>query len=296
MTDTSVLLARLAGPLQSWGALARFARRDTQAHPTKSGCVGLIAAALGLDRTDPLGDLADLRFAARADRPGVAHRDYHTVGGGSYPLRPRDLITDHRRATGTAAALQATAVDLKNASGSDTLEDVPPTPFGHSPGDALADWYGVPKGIAPDPASGTLLAGNTKRDPMLTERWYTADAAYVVAFEHPDTDLLHRIAHALEHPARLLWLGRKSCPPTGTISGGVHDGSLETVLASTPLLPNATTARPWAWIETGPDDPRAVQVTDQPVTFDPERRAHSIRWETRTRLTIAPTIEWDITP
>ena len=41
----SVLLLQLAGPLQSWGAASRFARRSTENAPTKSGLVGLLAAA-----------------------------------------------------------------------------------------------------------------------------------------------------------------------------------------------------------------------------------------------------------
>ncbi|MYU47643.1 type I-E CRISPR-associated protein Cas5/CasD, partial [Streptomyces sp. SID7803] len=41
----------------------------------------------------------------------------------------------------------------------------------------------------------------------------------------------------------------------------------------------------------------ALQVNDQPVTFDPDRRAHVTRWETRSRITIAPTATgWDIIP
>lgn len=277
---SSVLLMRLASPLQSWGALARFDRRDTQPRPTKSAVIGLIAAALGYDRTHDLGPLTELRFAARADRPGKALRDFHVVGGGTYPLRPRDLITDHRRATKAAAALEA-------ATG--------PT-FGHLPATAVTKWYGPPKEIAPDPTLGTLLAGNTTRDAIMSTRWYLADAAFVTALEHPNQELLDRISHALEHPARLLWLGRKSCPPTGTISGGVHPGTLETVLSATALLPTATTEKPWAWIEAAPGTPGATQTRDQPVTFHPEQRAHAPRWETRTRLTPEPTIEWDIIP
>ncbi|MFD8466590.1 type I-E CRISPR-associated protein Cas5/CasD [Streptomyces cyaneofuscatus] len=74
-----VLLLRLAGPLQSWGAEDAFNRRGTRPEPTKSGVVGLLAAARGLDRTDPLGDLAGLRLGVRVDVPGVPLRDYHTV-------------------------------------------------------------------------------------------------------------------------------------------------------------------------------------------------------------------------
>ncbi|MFJ8134165.1 type I-E CRISPR-associated protein Cas5/CasD [Streptomyces hydrogenans] len=277
---TAVLLLRLAAPLQSWGALARFDRRDTQLRPTKSAVVGLVAAALGLDRADDLGPLAHLRFATRADRPGAAVRDFHIVGGGTHVLRPRDLITDHRRATKAANALE-------EASGAT---------FGHLPAQAVTRWYGAPKEIAPDPSLGTLLAGNTTRDSMMTTRWYLADAAFVAALQHPDRALLDRIGHAVEHPARLLWLGRKSCPPTGTLSGGVHTGTLETVLNTTALLPNATTTRPWAWIEASSSTHGTAQTRDQPVTFHPERRTHAPRWETRTRLTPEPIIEWDIIP
>ena len=44
---SEVLVLRLAGPLQSWGSSSRFTRRSTEAFPTKSGIVGLLAAAQG---------------------------------------------------------------------------------------------------------------------------------------------------------------------------------------------------------------------------------------------------------
>ncbi|NLD52372.1 MAG: type I-E CRISPR-associated protein Cas5/CasD [Clostridiales bacterium] len=75
----STLLIRLAGPLQSWGMNAKFDRRDTQRAPTKSAVVGLVAAALGRSRNEPLDDLNELRFGVRVDREGVLLRDYHTA-------------------------------------------------------------------------------------------------------------------------------------------------------------------------------------------------------------------------
>ncbi|WP_328965730.1 type I-E CRISPR-associated protein Cas5/CasD [Streptomyces virginiae] len=75
----SVLALRLAGPLQSWGASARFARRTTETAPTKSGVIGLLAAALGRDRSADLSDLAALRFAVRIDQPGTRLRDFQTA-------------------------------------------------------------------------------------------------------------------------------------------------------------------------------------------------------------------------
>ncbi len=78
MTERSLVL-RLAGPLQSWGLGSRFNQRDTDDRPTKSGIVGLLAAALGRRRADPIEDLVGLRLGVRVDQPGSRLRDYHTV-------------------------------------------------------------------------------------------------------------------------------------------------------------------------------------------------------------------------
>ncbi|WP_084959972.1 type I-E CRISPR-associated protein Cas5/CasD [Thermoactinospora rubra] len=93
----SVLLMQLAGPLQSWGSSSRFARRSTEAAPTKSGVIGLLAAALGHRRSDDLADLAALRFGVRVDQPGVLLRDYHTAqrfSGESLPVSERFYLAD----------------------------------------------------------------------------------------------------------------------------------------------------------------------------------------------------------
>lgn len=93
---TSVLVLRLAGPMQSWGSTSRFTRRSTEAFPTKSGVVGLLAAAQGRRRVDPIEDLAGLRFAARIDQPGEILRDFHTAHRGevSMPLSQRYYVSD----------------------------------------------------------------------------------------------------------------------------------------------------------------------------------------------------------
>src|SRR3990172_4719032 len=46
------LLLRLVGPMQSWGTTSRFDQRDTGKEPSKSGVIGLLAAALGIDRVN----------------------------------------------------------------------------------------------------------------------------------------------------------------------------------------------------------------------------------------------------
>lgn len=73
------LLLKLKGPLQSWGDASRFHDRHTGGVPTKSGVLGLLAAAEGRRRTDSIEDLAELSFAVRTDQPGTLLHDYQTA-------------------------------------------------------------------------------------------------------------------------------------------------------------------------------------------------------------------------
>ncbi len=75
------LLLRLVGPMQSWGTTSRFDQRDTGKEPSKSGVVGLLAAALGIDRENwtDLELLTHLSMGVRHDRSGVPKRDYQTA-------------------------------------------------------------------------------------------------------------------------------------------------------------------------------------------------------------------------
>ncbi|GAA2248463.1 hypothetical protein GCM10010232_39800 [Streptomyces amakusaensis] len=79
MPQSAVLVLRLAGPLQSWGRPSRYNRRETHHQPTKSGILGLLAAAEGRPREAPITDLLALRLGVRTDQPGSLLRDYHTV-------------------------------------------------------------------------------------------------------------------------------------------------------------------------------------------------------------------------
>ncbi|MFF8279948.1 type I-E CRISPR-associated protein Cas5/CasD [Streptomyces lateritius] len=96
----SVLTLRLAGPLQAWGASARFVRRTTESAPTKSGVIGMLAAAKGIERGDDeaLKPLAALRFGVRIDQPGTRLRDFqtahHGITGKSMPLSERFYLAD----------------------------------------------------------------------------------------------------------------------------------------------------------------------------------------------------------
>ena len=83
--DESVLL-RLEGPLQAWGTQSRFPHRDTEREPSKSGVLGVVAAALGMPRDDDarLATLAAARMGVRADSEGSTLVDYHTAGAGRF--------------------------------------------------------------------------------------------------------------------------------------------------------------------------------------------------------------------
>ncbi|MDG2991561.1 type I-E CRISPR-associated protein Cas5/CasD [Candidatus Synechococcus calcipolaris G9] len=73
------LLMRLRSPMMSWGDHSQFGHRDSRREPTKSAVIGLICAALGRPRWEPVGDLAALKMGIRVNKEGVLQRDYHTV-------------------------------------------------------------------------------------------------------------------------------------------------------------------------------------------------------------------------
>jgi len=203
----TVLALRLAAPLQSWGASSRFVRRYTQMEPTKSGIVGLIAAAQGRRRTDPIEDLVQLRLGVRADQPGRLVRDFQTAR----------------------------------------------------------------------PETGKPLP--------LSYRFYLGDAVFLAVIEAA-AELLEGIDESLRNPAFPLYLGRRACPPTGPVSLGLRDGSIQQALEAEPWL-----ASPWhrkqhryesrvtltTVFDCAPGTPGAETVRDEPVTFDPIRREYHWR-------------------
>lgn len=166
------LLLRLAGPMQSWGTTSRFDQRDTGKEPSKSGVIGLLAAALGIDRevcNADLQALAALTMGVRHDRAGVLKRDYQTAG--------------------------AAATDkIRRADGS------------------LSD------------------------DGVTSQRYYLADATFLVGLEGTDRSLLERAHTALQNPAWPLALGRKSYVPAEPVW-------LENGIVDAPLL--SALKRPW---------------------------------------------------
>ena len=114
-SDHTALAFILDGPLQSWGTSSRFQRRSTDPHPSKSGVLGMIAAALGIDKYAPneseqLRPLAALHFSVyRISRVIDEERnsvlrldDYHTVGGGYDEKAHWGNLSTPRKASGGA--------------------------------------------------------------------------------------------------------------------------------------------------------------------------------------------------
>lgn len=95
MSSSACLALLLDGPLQSWGVSSRFTRRTTAVHPTKSGVVGMLAAALGIDKhgEDEVRQIKRLaallcttitlpKHRAGREIPMLRLNDYQTIGGG----------------------------------------------------------------------------------------------------------------------------------------------------------------------------------------------------------------------
>ncbi|MEO3976840.1 type I-E CRISPR-associated protein Cas5/CasD [Streptomyces sp. CAU 1734] len=226
------VLLRLSAPLQSYGTLSRWEERATTARPTKSAVLGLVANALGLEHGTPLTDLAELTFTVRADRPGHLLTDQQTTGAGTFPPDPYALATD-------------------------------PHLVQHP--DAWT--YAVPRKPAPGP-DGVLRAPwqPKERRSVLVTKHYLADAAFIAGLTG-DAALVRRIDAALHHPARLLYLGRRCCPPDHPVAHGTTPDTAADWPNALPLLPRATTPTPLAWTETPPATATTLLPEGAPTSF-----------------------------
>lgn len=68
--------------MASWGDIAVGEQRGSWGRPSRSGVLGMVAAALGFERANRTAHdelEKGLGFAVRVDRPGRPLRDYHTV-------------------------------------------------------------------------------------------------------------------------------------------------------------------------------------------------------------------------
>lgn len=151
------LLLRMRAPMMSWGDHSRFTIRDTRREPTKSAVIGILCAALGRPRWEPIADLTVLKLGVRVNQEGLVQCDYHTV------------------------------MDSIKSSGG-------------------------------------------KGDTVISQRYYVADADYLIGLEGDDRSLLEMLDSALQSPTWQLYFGRKSFIPTCPLHVGIVDHSLQEAL------------------------------------------------------------------
>jgi len=181
------MVARLAGPVQSWGAEPTLRTATTHSTPTWSGLLGLCRAALGHGRTDPPEQIAWLReltMAVRVDSPGSVHVDYHTIN----PLPAAYARFDGVGSTSRERGLVPLGTKLQ----------------------------------AKGQAARWEVNGSST---MVTRRHLIHDAAFVWLVTGP-ADAVERLAAALAAPRWQLALGRASCTPASPVLLGTHDGGL----------------------------------------------------------------------
>lgn len=91
------LLLYLDAPMQAWGYSSRFNRRTSASWPVKSGIIGMLCAALGMERDDEAGiaRLAALSMTVYTlKNTGRRLVDWHTVGGGYNPKTQRQNMSN----------------------------------------------------------------------------------------------------------------------------------------------------------------------------------------------------------
>ena len=214
----ATLLLRLAAPLQAWGADSKFETRKTNREPTKSGIIGLLAAALGLSRAEAgaLAQLNALRFGVRVDQEGSLLVDYHTAGNPT----PEEVRAAHN-------------------------------------------------------------AGKAPKPPYVTQRYYLADAVFLIGLESQDEALLGRLQSALTHPAFPLFLGRRACPPTPPLCLGIRPAGLLEALKQEPSQapewrrPQGQRCR--ILLDAEPEAGGALPQRDLPLSFSPIHRQFGFR-------------------
>ena len=164
------LLMRIRAPMMSFGDHSRFTIRDTRREPTKSAVIGLLCAALGRPRWEPVADLAALKMGVRVNKEGIVQCDYHTV-------------------------------------------------------------------------MNAIKSNGDKGDTVVSQRYYIADADYLVGLESSDRTLLEQLDIALLTPTWQLYFGRKSFVPSCSIRLKVSDQSLHESLREHPFQGKSNSLR-----------------------------------------------------
>jgi CRISPR system Cascade subunit CasD len=135
-------------------------------------------------------------------------------------------------------------------------------------------------------AQNVLMAhGKDTKDTETSNRYYLANAVFLVGLESEDLALLERLQAALYKPVWALFLGRKAFVPGEPIplEDGLRKGeTLEMALQSFPCLCEPEKDKLRLVLE---DKSGAIVRNDQPLSFSPERRKFAPR---RVAVTFIP--------
>ncbi|ARF83207.1 type I-E CRISPR-associated protein Cas5/CasD [Kitasatospora aureofaciens] len=171
------------------------------------------------------------------------------------------------------------------------------------PGAILRDLHTVGGGL---PASHTVTTAEGKKRSgatatLLSHRYYLTDAAFTAVIT-AESSLLDKWAQALQNPHWPPYLGRRSCPPEGPLLLGLVDDPLHH-LVNLPIARRTPTDDTTVDLVFHSDQPLdrlgeqsqpgensghtpAGEVTDDPLTFHPRRRAYRSRPRYQRTLTL----------
>jgi CRISPR system Cascade subunit CasD len=117
---------------------------------------------------------------------------------------------------------------------------------------------------------------------VLSERFYLADAEFVVGLSHGSTALLGELDQKLRAPVWPLCLGRKSFVPSRPVRHGVSDADLLPALARVPRIERTSWARvqpPRLRVVCEADASEGAEVRqDVPLCFGYQRRRFATRF------------------
>ncbi|SRR5574344_748624 len=117
-----------------------------------------------------------------------------------------------------------------------------------------------------------------EKSTILSYRYYLYDAVFLVGLEGDD-DLIVRVQDALKRPMWPLFLGRRSCPPSGRMLLGIRNDNLEDALTVEPFLAgeNISDRKLRFVVEPQNSTDDSYYLKDQPITYNQSKRSYGRR-------------------
>lgn len=251
---SSTLILNYNGLIQSYGESSDYTKRHTNTEPTKSSCIGMIAAAFGIKRENEeiIQMLSKLRFGVRVDREGQLLEDYQTA---AYDQTQYKIFSK----------ILPTANDPNYQINEHNIMS------GVSWNDYLcARWNKQYKGYKnPKEEYNKITNFNFKKE-------YLTNAKFTIAISCKSRELLEVIEKALKAPKFPLYFGRKCCPVTPDLVVGIVDKDLEDALM-TEGFADDNTSEIFRVVRDAKPNEYGQLVKDKPISFDKHKREYSYR-------------------